>query len=106
MEEKLTELELLLHAPVGDDHPLAGLEASPIPTQPADIYLLGTSVSSAELAAEKGYPYAFALFINNDPDPARLRLIRTEISLMVAGRRAEDDIGLVRYCVGFRGGSQ
>ncbi|OBZ13588.1 MULTISPECIES: LLM class flavin-dependent oxidoreductase [Bacillales] len=71
LAEKLTELEHLLHAKAGEEHPLAGLEASPLPTQPADIYLLGTSVSSAELAAEKGYPYAFALFINNDPETAR-----------------------------------
>jgi luciferase family oxidoreductase group 1 len=70
LAEKLTELEQLLHTKAGEDHPLAGLEASPLPKQPADIYLLGTSVSSAELAAEKGYPYAFALFINNDPDTA------------------------------------
>ncbi|WP_138754086.1 LLM class flavin-dependent oxidoreductase [Paenibacillus sinopodophylli] len=71
LADKLTELEHLLHAKTGEEHPLAGLEASPIPVQPADIYLLGTSVSSAELAAEKGYPYAFALFINNDPETAR-----------------------------------
>ncbi|MDQ8736965.1 LLM class flavin-dependent oxidoreductase [Paenibacillus sp. LHD-38] len=70
LAEKLTELEQLLIAPTGAEHPLAGLEASPLPVHPADIYLLGTSVSSAELAAEKGYPYAFALFINNDPDTA------------------------------------
>ncbi|HTG68612.1 MAG TPA: LLM class flavin-dependent oxidoreductase [Candidatus Udaeobacter sp.] len=74
LDEKLTELEQLLHAPAGVEHPLAGLEASPLPKQPADIYLLGTSVKSAELAAEKGYPYAFALFINNDPDTARKAL--------------------------------
>jgi luciferase family oxidoreductase group 1 len=74
LAEKLTELEQLLHAKAGEEHPLAGLEASPLPTQPADIYLLGTSVSSAELAAEKGYPYAFALFINNDPATARKAL--------------------------------
>ncbi|CAM4409814.1 luciferase family oxidoreductase group 1 [Paenibacillus endophyticus] len=71
LAEKLTELEQLLHDKTGEDHPLAGLEASPLPVQPADIYLLGTSISSAELAAEKGYPYAFALFINNDPETAR-----------------------------------
>ncbi|MCA0756000.1 LLM class flavin-dependent oxidoreductase [Paenibacillus sp. N4] len=71
LEEKLTELEQLLHGPAGLEHPLVGLQASPIPVQPADVYLLGTSVSSAELAASKGYPYAFALFINNDPETAR-----------------------------------
>ncbi|MGO4180390.1 LLM class flavin-dependent oxidoreductase [Paenibacillus sp. TAF43_2] len=71
LAEKLTELEHLLHDKTGEEHPLAGLVASPLPKQPADIFLLGTSLSSAELAAEKGYPYAFALFINNDPDTAQ-----------------------------------
>ncbi|MGG1636902.1 alkane 1-monooxygenase [Paenibacillus sp. FSL A5-0031] len=71
LAEKLTELEQLLHDKTGEEHPLAGLVASPLPKQPADIFLLGTSLSSAELAAEKGYPYAFALFINNDPDTAQ-----------------------------------
>jgi len=71
LAEKLTELEQLLHDKTGKEHPLAGLVASPLPKQPADIFLLGTSLSSAELAAEKGYPYAFALFINNDPDTAQ-----------------------------------
>ncbi|NIK79508.1 luciferase family oxidoreductase group 1 [Paenibacillus castaneae] len=82
LAEKLTELEGLLHAPTGNEHPLPGLQASPIPVQPADIYLLGTSISSAELAAEKGYPYAFALFINNDPDTAHkaLEAYRTQFN--------------------------
>ncbi|MBO9596373.1 MAG: LLM class flavin-dependent oxidoreductase, partial [Cohnella sp.] len=71
LESKLTELELLLRGSLEDDHPLAGLQANPIPENPADIYLLGTSVSSARLAAERGYPYAFALFINNDPATAK-----------------------------------
>ncbi|WP_040949832.1 LLM class flavin-dependent oxidoreductase [Gorillibacterium massiliense] len=71
LEEKLTELEQLRFGPLGEDHPLAGLTADPLPAQPAEIYLLGTSVSSARLAAERGYPYAFALFLNNDPETAK-----------------------------------
>ncbi|MCC3374681.1 LLM class flavin-dependent oxidoreductase [Cohnella sp. REN36] len=67
---KLAELERFLSGPAGEDHPLAGLQANPLPAEPAGIFLLGTSVSSAELAAERGLPYAFALFINNDPDTA------------------------------------
>lgn len=70
LAEKLAELERFLHGPAGEDHPLAGLQANPLPVVPAEIYLLGTSVSSAELAAERGFPYAFALFINNDPETA------------------------------------
>lgn len=71
LESKLKELVHLLRAPAGDNHDLPGLVASPLPSRPAPVYLLGTSVSSAELAAELGLPYAFALFINNDPDAAR-----------------------------------
>jgi len=70
LAEKLAELELFLKGPAGEDHPLAGLRANPLPDVPADIYLLGTSAASAELAAERGHPYAFALFINNDPETA------------------------------------
>ena len=71
LEEKLSQLEQYLHGSVAEGEPLAGLQANPLPAQPADVYLLGTSVSSARLAAERGYPYAFALFINNDPEAAR-----------------------------------
>jgi luciferase family oxidoreductase group 1 len=71
LADKLVELERFLHGSFEEGHPLAGLQANPLPVLPADIYLLGTSVSSAKLAAERGYPYAFALFINNDPDTAR-----------------------------------
>ncbi|MFC5703018.1 LLM class flavin-dependent oxidoreductase [Cohnella faecalis] len=70
LAEKLDELQLFLHGEAGEDHPLPGLQANPLPVLPADVYVLGTSVSSAELAAERGLPYAFALFINNDPDTA------------------------------------
>lgn len=70
LEAKLEELEQYLGGPADESHPLAGVQASPLPERPADIHLLGTSVSSAELAARRGYPYAFALFINNDPDTA------------------------------------
>lgn len=70
LDSKLAELRALLVGPAGESHPLAGLTASPLPAAPADVYLLGTSIASAELAAEQGLPYAFALFINNDPDTA------------------------------------
>ncbi|RUT31787.1 LLM class flavin-dependent oxidoreductase [Paenibacillus zeisoli] len=64
---KLKELSEYVHNRLAEDHPLAGLRATPLPGQPAEIYLLGASLSSAELAAELGLPYVFALFINSDP---------------------------------------
>lgn len=74
LEEKLAELEGYLKGEAGESHPFPGIQANPLPEQPAGIYLLGTSVSSAELAAKRGYPYAFALFINSDYETARAAL--------------------------------
>ena len=66
LTEKLIELEQLLHDRVTEDHPLHGLRASPLPPQPAELFLLGTSPASAELAADMAIPYVFAYFLNSD----------------------------------------
>ncbi|MFC3747067.1 LLM class flavin-dependent oxidoreductase [Paenibacillus sp. GCM10012306] len=70
LDVKLAELVQFLHGSAGEEHPLAGLQASPLPDVPADVHLLGASLSSAELAAELGLPYVYALFINSDPEVA------------------------------------
>ena len=64
--EKLLELEQFLHNRLEETHPLYGLRASPVPPQPAELFLLGTNTSSAELAARLGLPYVFAQFLNSD----------------------------------------
>ena len=66
LAEKLRELEQFLHNQLEESHPLYGLQASPRPPQPAEVFLLGTSPASAELAASLGMPYVFALFLNRD----------------------------------------
>jgi luciferase family oxidoreductase group 1 len=66
LSEKLIQLEQFLHNRLEETHPLYGLQASPRPPQPADLYLLGTTPSSAEMAASLGMPYVFALFLNNN----------------------------------------
>ena len=66
LTEKMVELEQLLHDRVAADHPLHGLRASPQPPQPAELFLLGTSPASAELAADMAIPYVFAYFLNSD----------------------------------------
>jgi luciferase family oxidoreductase group 1 len=64
--EKLLELEQFLHNRLEENHPLYGLQASPVPPQPAELFLLGTNTSSAALAASLGMPYVFAQFLNSD----------------------------------------
>ena len=71
LSEKLDELEQLLHDRVGASHPLHGLRASPKPPEPAELFLLGTTPASAELAADMAIPYVFAYFLNSDDDMMR-----------------------------------
>lgn len=66
LSEKLEELQYFIANQVPQGHPYAGMIAGPIAESPADLYILGTSVASAEIAAEAGLPYVFALFINSD----------------------------------------
>lgn len=64
--EKLLDLEKFLHNRLEETHPHHGLRVSPSPPQVADLYLLGTTPSSGEMAASIGMPYIFALFLNSD----------------------------------------
>ena len=64
--EKLADLIQFLHNQLEESNPHYGLRASPVPHQPADLYVLGTTPSSAETAAKLGLPYVYALFLNND----------------------------------------
>ncbi|OXM86223.1 LLM class flavin-dependent oxidoreductase [Paenibacillus rigui] len=64
--EKLVELDRYLNGTLEPEHPLYGIRAVPVPEKPSDLYLLGASTSSAELAASLGIPYVFAQFINGE----------------------------------------
>ncbi|GAB6988121.1 LLM class flavin-dependent oxidoreductase [Paenibacillus pini] len=70
LTEKIIELEKYVHNRLEKDHPLIGLKAGPIPQAPPELYVLGASVGSAEIAAELGLPYVFSLFINGDEEVA------------------------------------
>ncbi|WP_256758894.1 LLM class flavin-dependent oxidoreductase [Cohnella sp. WQ 127256] len=66
LQEKIVELIRYTREQLPPDHALAGLKASPIPDRAAEIYLLGASHNSAEIAGSLGLPYVFAQFINNE----------------------------------------
>lgn len=86
LSEKLSELEQLLHNRVAADHPLHGLRASPLPPQPAALFLLGTSPASAELAADMAIPYVFAYFLNSDDAMMREAVATYRARFMANGR--------------------
>ncbi|WCN36439.1 LLM class flavin-dependent oxidoreductase [Aneurinibacillus uraniidurans] len=66
LADKIVELEQFIANTLPEDHPFHGLQASPLPVQPADIYYLGRSASSAEAAAKLGLPYVYAQFFSKD----------------------------------------
>ncbi|WP_152395038.1 LLM class flavin-dependent oxidoreductase [Paenibacillus guangzhouensis] len=76
LTDKIVELDQYVHHRLPAEHPLFGLKASPSPEAPPELYVLGASVGSAEIAAELGLPYVFSLFINGDESIA-LEAIRS-----------------------------
>ena len=63
---KLVELEQWLGRSKELDDAPPRVSAKPLPPESADVFLLGTTTASAEMAAELGMPYVYALFLNND----------------------------------------
>ena len=70
-EDKLAELRRWLHPERGESAPVQGVQASPKPGQPVEMFLLGTTASSGALAGALGMPYVFALFLNGDEEVMR-----------------------------------
>ncbi|WP_138494587.1 LLM class flavin-dependent oxidoreductase [Paenibacillus pinistramenti] len=66
LTEKIAEVAQHLGGGLAEDHPLAGLRATPLPLTAPQLYVLGASTGSAAIAAELGLPYVFSLFINGD----------------------------------------
>ncbi len=63
---QVDELTWYLYDHLPELHPLYGLAATPVIQAPPELWMLGSSSSSASLAAQKGLPYNFALFINSE----------------------------------------
>ena len=89
LSDKLVELEQLLHNRVAANHPLHGLRASPKPPEPAELFLLGTSPASAELAADMAIPYVFAYFLNSDDAAMRQAVTAYRARFAAAGARPQ-----------------
>ena len=109
LEEKLAELRQFLAKHPDTTSGVDGPTASPVPVQPADVYLLGTTTASAELAAVQGLPYVFAMFLNGDEQEMRKSIdtyfelsaglpgFRPEAMLALPVIVADDDIEAAAY---------
>ena len=95
LEEKLSELRQFLDNRPGEGSAFKGLTAMPLPPQPADVFLLGATASSAALAAEQQLPYVFALFLNGDEGEMRRAIDAYQGSFEnTGGRRPEAMLAL------------
>lgn len=76
-EEQLDELLAFGEVrPLPEEHPLATVRAVPTDVPLPPVYLLGSSVNSAETAARKGLGYGFAAHTNPDAAAGALRRYR------------------------------
>ena len=90
LAEKLGELKRFLTDELEPDHPLYGLQASPLAPHPPDLYLLGTTRTSGDMAAELAMPYVFALFLNNDEDEMAEAVRRYQSGFAI--RQGQDEV--------------
>src|SRR4051812_1350105 len=65
-EERISLLKEIIENSINENHPLAGIQATPVPPEEPEIFLLGASINSARLAATLGISFVFAKFINSD----------------------------------------
>lgn len=63
---QVADLLQLLTDELPEGHPLTGIHAQPQGTTAPEPWLLGSSLDSANTAAEQGLPFTFAHFINGD----------------------------------------
>lgn len=76
-EEQLGELLAFLHHGFPAEHPFARIKVSPDMPGAPDVWLLGSSLWSAAVAAKMGLPYAFAHFITPEETPSALEHYRS-----------------------------
>jgi luciferase family oxidoreductase group 1 len=70
--EQLLELLTFLHGGFPDKHAFSRILVSPAMPNSPDVWLLGSSMWSADAAAQLGLPYAFAHFISPEPTRAAI----------------------------------
>lgn len=85
--EQLDELLAFLHNQFPATHPFSRIRVSPDMPGAPDVWLLGSSLWSAGVAAQFGLPYAFAHFI--DPEPTRMAIEQYRELFTPSARLAE-----------------
>ncbi|WP_226034813.1 LLM class flavin-dependent oxidoreductase [Aquibacillus saliphilus] len=66
MPESISDLTHFINNDFPENHFYSSTIAAPLPEYPPDIWILGTSIKSAKLAAETGAAYAFGYFMSDN----------------------------------------
>jgi luciferase family oxidoreductase group 1 len=74
--QQVDDLLMYMNDTMPSVHPYYGLKATPITASIPPVWMLGSSQSSAALAASKGLPYMFAQFINGEGGPLAAKQYR------------------------------
>ncbi len=96
--EQLDELAHYLNDTLPEDHPYYGLQATPVPEEAPPIWMLGSSPNSAQLAGEKGLPYMFAHFINNEAGLLASKVYQKAFQPSPYQREAEQGVAVFFAC--------
>ena len=85
MPEKVEDLIRFLEDDYIDEESGSRLSAVPVPPAVPELWLLGTGKKSAELAAEKGLPYAFGLFMSDEDGTEIIKKYREDFKARKEG---------------------
>lgn len=96
--EQVDELLTYLYDSLDESHPYYGLQASPVIQTVPEVWMLGSSSSSAELAAQKGLPYTFAQFINGERGPQFSRIYRRQFRPSQYLREPKNMVAVFAIC--------
>jgi len=81
-----------------DGHPLAQVHATPVPEKTPDIWMLGSSDQSAQMAAHFGTPFSFAHFITDEQGPQIMKMYRDGFEPSTVSQSPEGNIGIFLIC--------
>ncbi|WP_088005566.1 LLM class flavin-dependent oxidoreductase [Indiicoccus explosivorum] len=95
--EQVDDLLMYLHDALPEEHPYYGMKATPVTESAPPVWMLGSSVNSALLAAEKGLPYMYAKFINAEGDTRAARAYRERFKSH-HGSRPRNSVAVFTIC--------
>lgn len=83
---------------IDGDHPFRVVKATPLPDDHAELWMLGSSDQSAQMAAHFGTPFSYAHFITDEQGPEVVEMYRTLFQPSDLAPAPEANIGIFVIC--------